>query len=252
MPSERWTPEISARWERYPKMMDTSVQVEMLGKHLNKQKKAALIKMLVDSAKHDRKLLRMLQLAFPQHFPLHLLAIFVRQAIDDATRFDERRRSYNFSYDHVAYEGVAWGLAELIRRADETLSQEGSELIEQILDLNYRPFAFSLNLAEVDPLPPAKQVAGNGLELAMELALILVRDGSKQMAASDEGIMLEEIETCLQPVVTAANEQLSSNEFLPKWLAMLEQSDQCGVIDFQKLITNRNDLNGSESLTGFG
>ena len=140
---------------------------------------------------------------------------------------------------------VAWGLAEMIRRANETLPQHEWDALEQLLEWKNQPFLFSSSENHPETEKSDSPRSLTGLELAMTLAVVLVRKGSEQLAASDEGFMLEEIETCLQPVMAAANEQLSGNEVLTRWLAMLELSDECRVIDFRKMMARRDNLNGS-------
>ena len=91
--------------------------------------------------------------------PPEELAAATRQAIADATDFDERDINRNFDYDYEAYGEVKRNLGRLI------------------------------DLGE--------------LRLAMELSLELMKQGSYQVEMSDEGLMTDDIEECLEVVVKA-------------------------------------------------
>ncbi len=100
--------------------------------------------------------------------PSKELVAATRQAIADATDFDEREINYNFDYDYEAYSAVKRNFGRLI-------------------DLGL-------------------------LHAAMELSLELMSQGSYQVEMSDEGMMTEDVEECLQVVIKA----LESAIFLRK------------------------------------
>ena len=90
--------------------------------------------------------------------PKELVAA-TRQAIAEATDFDEREINRNFSYDYQAYGAVERNLGRLVKQGH--------------------------------------------LPAAMDLALELMAQGSYQVEMSDEGLMSQDIEECLQVVIKA-------------------------------------------------
>ena len=77
-----------------------------LRKAILKQTKAVLVEILVELAKEDRNLLRRLAERIDLEAPPQELAAATRQAIADATDFDERDINRNFDYDYEAYAEV--------------------------------------------------------------------------------------------------------------------------------------------------
>ena len=57
-----------------------------------------------------------------------------------------------------------------------------------------------------------------GIEEAKALALNLMQKGSFQIECSDEGLMYEEIESCLRPVISAVAESSAGDEWALKML----------------------------------
>lgn len=85
-----------------------------LRKALVGQSKAALVNLLLEMAGEDRAVLRQLTARFDvARAPVELVAA-TRQAIADATDFDERQINYNFDYDYKAYEEVKRNLKSLV------------------------------------------------------------------------------------------------------------------------------------------
>jgi hypothetical protein len=125
------------------------------------------------------------------------LVAATRQAIADATDFDERDINRNFDYDYQAYEAVKRNLSQLV------------------------------NLGH--------------LRLAMELSLELMKEGSAQVEMSDEGLMADDIEECLEVVIKALNKGgLPASEMLA-WCKNMLKSDRMGFIcteTLQKLQAN--------------
>jgi hypothetical protein len=78
------------------------------------RKKAELVEVLMELAEADRGLLRQLTLRFDVATAPEELVAATRQAIADATDFDEREINRNFAYDHAAYAEVKRDLGRLI------------------------------------------------------------------------------------------------------------------------------------------
>jgi hypothetical protein len=85
-----------------------------LRKALSKHKKDELLDALVELAEEDRGILRRLEARFDLMPPSEELVIATRQAIADATKFDEREINYNFDYDYRAYEEVKRNFVRLV------------------------------------------------------------------------------------------------------------------------------------------
>jgi hypothetical protein len=88
--------------------------VKTLRKALSKRTKCELIDILVESAEDDRRILRQLDEQLELEAPPQELVALTRQAIADATSFDERDINHNFDYDHAAYEAVKRNLGRLV------------------------------------------------------------------------------------------------------------------------------------------
>ena len=116
-----------------------------LRRALSRRKKAELVDTLLELAQADRGVLRQLTARFDVAAAPDELVAATRQAIADATAFDERDINRNFAYDYEAYQEVKRDLGRLIG-----LGQ---------------------------------------LQLAMRLALELMKQGSYQVEMSDEGLM---------------------------------------------------------------
>lgn len=86
-----------------------------LEKALAKQKKEELVKLLMEIALDDSRLLRRLELRFQVEAPPREPVAATRQAIADATDFDEREMGYNFDYDYDAYETVKRNFGQLVK-----------------------------------------------------------------------------------------------------------------------------------------
>ena len=117
---------------RPKKAVKTSDLVARLRKALAKRRKDELIGVLVEWAKEDRSLLRRLAEQFDLESPPQELAAATRQAIADATDFDERDINRNFDYDSAAYTEVQRNLRRLIDMGELRLAMELSlELMKQ-------------------------------------------------------------------------------------------------------------------------
>ncbi len=117
---------------RPKKAVKTSDIAARLRKALAKQTKAQLIEVLVELAGEDRNILRRLAERIDLEAPPQDLAAATRQAIVDATDFDERDINRNFDYDYEAYAEVKRNLSRLIDLGELRLAMELSlELMKQ-------------------------------------------------------------------------------------------------------------------------
>jgi uncharacterized Zn finger protein len=99
---------------------------------LTRRKKAELVALLLELARADRGVLRQLTARFDVAAASEELAAATRQAIADATDFDERDANRNFDYDYEAYEEVKRNFSRLIASGELRLAMELSlELMKQ-------------------------------------------------------------------------------------------------------------------------
>ena len=85
------------------------------------------------------------------------------------------------------------------------------------------------------------------LPAAMELALELMKEGSRQVEMSDEGLMTDDIEECLMVVIKALGKSnLPTSEVLTWCSAMLE-NDRVGFICERELKSLRQHVEASTS-----
>jgi uncharacterized Zn finger protein len=181
----------------------TTDSSERLRKALAKRTKGELIDALVEFAREDRGILRRLDARFEVEAPSKELVAATRQAIADASAFDERDINRNFRYDYEAYSEVKRNLTRLI-------------------DLGH-------------------------LRLAMELSLELMKRGSYQVEMSDEGLMTEDIEECLQVVIgTLTKCDLLAGEVIAWCMAMLK-GDRVGCICDRDLRSLQHQFEGARS-----
>lgn len=114
------------------KTIKTADVAKRLHKALAKRTKAELIDVLVELARDDRNVLRQLDARFELEAPPQELVVATRQAIADATDFDEREINRNFSYDYAAYEAVKRNLSRLVGLGQLRLAMELSlELMDK-------------------------------------------------------------------------------------------------------------------------
>ena len=85
-----------------------------LRRALTKRKKSELVDVLMELAHADRGVLRQLTARFDVVTTPDELVAAARQAIADATAFDEREINRNFDYDYEAYAEVKRNLGRLI------------------------------------------------------------------------------------------------------------------------------------------
>jgi len=160
------------RLKKVPKAVDLANAAERLGKALMKRRKDELIDVLVELAREDHKLLRRLDARFELEAPPKELVATTRQAIGDATDFDEREINYNFDYDYEAYSEVKRNLSRLIdqghlRQAMELsleLMKEGSCQVEMSDEGLMTPdieecFSVVVKALKKCDLPPSEVIA---------------------------------------------------------------------------------------------
>ena len=120
------------RKKKLARVPKTRASVDRLATALAKRKKAELIDVIVEMAKDDRGILRRLELRFGVEAPPEELVAATRQAIVDATDFDEREINYNFNYDYAAYRTVRRNLGSLTELGQLPEAMDLSlELMEQ-------------------------------------------------------------------------------------------------------------------------
>ena len=77
---------------------------------------------------------------------------------------------------------------------------------------------------------------------AMELSLELMSRGSYQVEMSDEGMMTDDIEECLQVVVKALNKSDVPAEKVMDWCKMMNKKDRVGFICDEEIKALRKQL----------
>lgn len=169
-----------------------------LRKALNARNKPELVNALLELAQEDRGVLRQLTARFDVAAAPKELIAATRQAIADATDFDERDMNTNFDYDYQAYEEVKRNLARLI--------------------------------------------ASGNLREAMTLSLELMKQASRQVEMSDEGMMTDDIEECLSVVLKELKKgDLPANDVIA-WCSAMLANDRVGFIARDPLQSLRNHL----------
>jgi hypothetical protein len=99
---------------------------------LARRTKAELVDVLLEQAQADRRLLRQLTARFDVAAAPDELVAATRQAIADATDFDERDINRNFDYDYEAYGEVKRNLDRLIKAGQLRLAMQlALELMKQ-------------------------------------------------------------------------------------------------------------------------
>ncbi|MCI0492037.1 MAG: hypothetical protein L0Z07_03770 [Planctomycetes bacterium] len=110
----------------------TPDSLELLRTALRKRTKDELIEATVELARDSRATRRKLETRFKVQPPDGELVADTRQAIVDATDFDERDMNYNFDYDHQAYQTIQRNFGRMINsdRLD-TVMELSLELMRQ-------------------------------------------------------------------------------------------------------------------------
>jgi uncharacterized Zn finger protein len=95
-----------------------------LRRALTRQKKTELVDLLIDLAQGDRGIYRQITSRLTVTKTVEQLVAATRQAIADATHFDEREINRNFDYDCEAYNEVERNLRRLIETGHLRLAME--------------------------------------------------------------------------------------------------------------------------------
>ncbi len=93
---------------------DVENAADRLRKALAKQTKPILLDLLMGFATSDKSIMRGLEGRFDIETPTADLVAATRQAIVEATDFDERKMNHNFDYDYGAYEAVQQNFKRLV------------------------------------------------------------------------------------------------------------------------------------------
>lgn len=111
---------------------ERSLPAAALRQALARQNKADLVDVLLELAQADRGILRQLTARFDVAAAPDELVAATRQAIADATDFDERDINRNFDYDYKAYHEVKRNLDRLIGAGQLRLTMQlALELMKQ-------------------------------------------------------------------------------------------------------------------------
>jgi hypothetical protein len=103
-----------------------------LRRALARRTKAELVAVLLELAQEDRGVLRRLTARFDVAAAPAELVAATRQAIADATAFDERDINRNFAYDYQAYDAVKRNLGRLVTAGQLRLAMQlALELMKQ-------------------------------------------------------------------------------------------------------------------------
>jgi uncharacterized Zn finger protein len=103
-----------------------------LRRALTRRKKTELVDLLIELAQGDQGILRQLVGRFDVATTPEELVAATRQAIADATDFDEREINRNFAYDYEAYSEVKRNLSRLIGSGQSRLAMDlALELMKQ-------------------------------------------------------------------------------------------------------------------------
>lgn len=109
-----------------------SESMAALRQALIRQRKAALVDILLELAQADRGVLRQLTAQLDVAATPDELVTATRQAIADATYFDKREINRNFAYDYAAYAEVQRNLGRLIDAGELRLAMQlALELMKQ-------------------------------------------------------------------------------------------------------------------------
>jgi hypothetical protein len=163
---------------RVPKAVDPADRLE---KALAKRTKGELVEALVEIASTERRIMRQIESQFEVEPPADELVAATREAIADATDFDERDINQNFDYNYDAY-GV-------VHRNFERLIEMGylGTAMELSLEL-MRQGSYQVEMSDeglmTDDIEECLRVVIGGIKVA-DLPADEVADWCKKMAAKD-------------------------------------------------------------------
>lgn len=127
---------------------------------------------------------------------------------------------------------------DVMTAADELLAATRQAIADATAfdprDIN-RNFAYDYEAYSEVKRNLGRLIASGELRLTMELALELMKRGSHQVEMSDEGLMSEDIEDCLNVVLQALRKcTLPANEVMA-WCSAMLANDRVGIIAQESL-----------------
>ncbi len=129
-----------------------------------------------------------------------------------------------------------------IEKPVDLLVADVSSAIDRATDFDEREINYNFDVdwqAYEDAQKGLRKLVDLGyLEDAKLLALKLMKDGSYQVECSDEGLMTDDIEDCLRPVIRAV--KTSGGADADKWAKEMQEADRVGFICDQELAELRN------------
>ena len=148
---------------------------------LSKQTKAVLIEELMAIIDNDRSLARRLMQRFQIAVPSEMLIRDTRQAIADATDYDEREMNYNFDYDYAAYNTIQKNFEKLIKAGSLDCVME---LALELMNSGSEQVEMSDEGLMTDDIEECLRVVIKGLKSA-DLSLDTVTTWAEQMLHTD-------------------------------------------------------------------
>jgi hypothetical protein len=129
-----------------------------------------------------------------------------------------------------------------IEKPVDLLVADVSSAIDRATDFDEREINYNFDFdwqAYADARKGLRKLVDLGyLDDAKSLALKLMRDGSYQVECSDEGLMTDDIEDCLRPVIRAV--KTSGGADVDKWAKEMQKADRVGFICEHQLAELRN------------
>ncbi len=110
---------------------------------------------------------------------------------------------------------------------------------------NNRNFVYDHDAYDMVKRNLSRLIQHGQMPLAMELSLELMEQGSEQVAMSDEGLMTDEIQACLQVVIQAVATRTLPADRLLLWCHQMREKDQVGFICDRELHVLREHLKAS-------
>lgn len=126
----------------------------------------------------------------------------------------------------IARFGIQTGPEELVaatRRAISDATEFDSREMNTNFDYDHRAYrTVKANFIEL--------IRSNRLPTAMELAIELMKRGSRQIEMSDEGMMTDDVEECIAVVVQAIKKSTLSAAEVAKWRRAMQAGDSVGFV----------------------
>ncbi|HZD51472.1 MAG TPA: hypothetical protein VE175_00360 [Woeseiaceae bacterium] len=165
------------------------------------------------------------KLAKTDRFPL------IEKALRKRTKEDLIKMIVMIAKDHSIVVRELEARLELEKPVD-LLVADVSSAIDRAVDFDERLTNWNLDVdwqAYADVRKGLSLLVKLGyLDDAMSLALKLMKDGSYQVECSDEGLMTDEIEACLKPVIRAV--KAAGGDRATQWASGMQAADRVGFI----------------------